>query len=125
MADADRETGAERGTSADEGSSGAERGPTGTAETTGKAERAGTGPSETPMTQQVGRVVVAILAVVFLIFAIANQEPVPFNYLFGTGEVALIVLLLASFVLGAALGATVTWRRNRRRRGSSREGRGG
>jgi uncharacterized integral membrane protein len=81
-----------------------------------------------PLTQQVGRVAVTVLAVLFGIFAVFNSQSVSFDWIVGetvavysdTGEhlgggVPLIVLLLASFVLGFAAGGLATWRRGRRR----------
>lgn len=83
-----------------------------------------------PLTQQIGRVTILILAVLFGIFAVANSQPVDFSWIFGetlveqdaggdgtTGGVPLIVLLLGTFVLGGALGALSEWYflRSRRR----------
>lgn len=72
----------------------------------------------TPMTQQIGRGVVVLLAVVFGVFAVANSQHVAFSWLFGethvvtdamgervTGGVPLIVLMVASLVIGIAVGA--------------------
>lgn len=82
---------------------------------------------ETPLTQQVGRIALAVVAVLFGIFAVANSQYVEFSWLFGetqvveragervSGGVPLIVLLLASFVIGALVGWFATWRAGRRR----------
>ncbi|MFP5310723.1 MAG: lipopolysaccharide assembly LapA domain-containing protein [Actinomycetes bacterium] len=92
-------------------------------------ERApGAAPTGAPLTQQVGRVVVAVIAVLFGVFAVFNSQSVSFDWIFGetiaeystTGEhlaggVPLIVLLVASFALGAVVGWFATWRRGRRR----------
>ncbi len=78
------------------------------------------------MTQQVGRVAIVILAVLFVIFALANAQPVDFSWIFGDtqvveqggervrGGVPLIVLLLASFAIGAAVATLIGWQRHRR-----------
>lgn len=82
----------------------------------------------TPVTQQVGRVTIIVLAVLFGVFALDNAQFVDFSWIFGEsqvvesggqrvgGGVPLILLLLASFVLGAAVGGLLGWRRRRRRR---------
>lgn len=99
--------------------------------------------SRTPVTQQMGRVVVLLLLVVFGVFAATNAQPVDFSWVFGgtevvegpgdatEGGVPLIVLLLASFAVGALVGAGLVWQsgRNRRRAredadGDSEKGRG-
>lgn len=79
----------------------------------------------TPFTQQLGRILVAIIAVLFGIFAVANAQFVDFNWIFGetlvvqeggervSGGVPLIILLVVSFVLGALAGWFATWRRKR------------
>lgn len=82
----------------------------------------------TPFTQQLGRIFVAIIAVLFGIFAVANAQFVDFNWIFGEtqvveeggerigGGVPLIILLVVSFVLGALAGWFATWRRKRHHR---------
>lgn len=82
--------------------------------------------SPTPATQQVGRVTIVVLAVLFGVFAVANAQFVDFSWIFGgtevvesggsrvAGGVPLIVLLLASFLLGSAVGVLLGWRRRRR-----------
>ena len=87
----------------------------------------------TPFTQQLGRVFIVLLAVLFGIFAVANSQPVDFSWVFGEtrvredpagegeiGGVPLIVLLLITFALGMLIGAFVSWQvtRSRRRRES-------
>lgn len=84
----------------------------------------------TPFTQQLGRVFVAIIAVLFGIFAVYNAQFVDFNWVFGetlvvqeggervSGGVPLIILLVASFVLGGLATWFATWRRGRHRDGS-------
>lgn len=81
-----------------------------------------------PFSQVVGRVVLAIVALLFLIFALFNMQPVDFNWIFGETEVVtrggeqvgggvpLIVLLIGSFVLGGLVGAGAFWRRERKRK---------
>jgi uncharacterized integral membrane protein len=86
-------------------------------------------PTATPFSQQVGRVVIGIVVVLFGVFAVANAQPVDFSWIFGetrvqydqTGEaisggVPLIVLLLVAFVLGLVLGLVVAWQGARARR---------
>lgn len=81
----------------------------------------------TPITQQIGRLVLVVLLALFAVFAAVNAQPVDFSWVFGetrvaetaegtTGGVPLILLLLASFALGAviALGAARTARHRRR-----------
>jgi uncharacterized integral membrane protein len=85
----------------------------------------------TPITQQIGRGVVVLLAIAFGVFAVANSQPVEFSWLFGetrvvfdaqgqrvSGGVPLIVLMVASLAIGIAVGAA--WvglvARSRRRR---------
>jgi uncharacterized integral membrane protein len=82
----------------------------------------------TPLTQQIGRVVLLVLLVLFGIFAATNAQPVDFSWVFGgtevtqepTGEtsggVPLIVLLLLSFVIGAVVGGGAAWQSTRARR---------
>lgn len=78
-----------------------------------------------PFTQQLGRVLVAVILILFGIFAVTNSQPVAFDWIFGEtqvrqigdqvrGGVPLILLLLGSFVLGALAGWFATWRRGRR-----------
>ena len=102
-------------------------------EGTGDAGETGEGepvvPEPTPLTQQLGRVFIVILAVLFGIFAVANSQPVDFSWVFGetevrpdptgegtTGGVPLIVLLLITFAIGALVGAYVGWQVLRARR---------
>lgn len=96
-------------------------------EPTGREEERGREPATrgTPFTQQLGRIFVAIIAVLFGIFAVANAQFVDFNWIFGetlvvqeggervSGGVPLIILLVVSFVLGALAGWFATWRRKR------------
>lgn len=81
-----------------------------------------------PFTQQVGRVALVVLAVLFGVFAVTNSQFVDFNWVFGSadvetvngervgGGVPLIILLILSFVMGSAVGALLVWRRARRGR---------
>lgn len=89
-------------------------------------EPAGAPARPTPFTQQLGRLFVIVIAVLFGIFAVVNAQFVEFNWVFGGtevnelngervgGGVPLIVLLVASFVLGALAGWFATWWRGRR-----------
>ncbi|MDQ3931228.1 MAG: hypothetical protein M3252_00080 [Actinomycetota bacterium] len=78
----------------------------------------------TPLTQQIGRAVVAVVVILFLIFAFANSQPVTFNWIFGrsiavdtaegvVGGIPLILLLLAAFFFGMVVGAGLLWRSRR------------
>jgi uncharacterized integral membrane protein len=104
----------------------------------GSKERSGTSDPEddglatapaTPLTQQLGRVFVLLLAILFGVFAVFNSQPVDFSWVFGetqvrpdptgdgeVGGVPLIVLLVAAFVVGALIGAFTAWQLRRRRR---------
>ncbi|MEX2550853.1 MAG: LapA family protein [Nitriliruptoraceae bacterium] len=85
-------------------------------------------PKATPLTQQIGRIVVVVLLVLFGVFAVANSQPVDFSWVFGasqvsttgsgetSGGVPLIVLLVVSFVTGAVVGALLHWQTARARR---------
>lgn len=85
-------------------------------------------PEPLPLSQLVGRGVLAAVAVLFVVFAVVNRQPVDFDWVFGEsvvetrggeyagGGIPLIVLLLGSFVLGALVGAGLLWRRRRHRR---------
>jgi uncharacterized integral membrane protein len=94
----------------------------------------------TPLTQHLGRIVLVLLAVVFGVFAVANSQRVDFSWLVGetqvvettdgaSGGVPLIVLMVASFALGALLGALFEWqvlrKRTRHERTDGRRGRKG
>lgn len=82
----------------------------------------------TPMTQQLGRVVLIAAAVLFGIFAVTNAQYVEFNWVFGgtevverggervSGGVPLIVLLVVSFATGALIAWIATVRSERRKR---------
>lgn len=92
-------------------------------------------PPRTPMTQQLGRIVVLLLLLLFVVFAVSNSQPVDFDWIFGetevtdvdpatgetTGGVPLIVLLLVAFVIGALSGATLVRIRRRRARAAERD----
>jgi uncharacterized integral membrane protein len=81
-----------------------------------------------PMAQVVGRVVLGMIAVLFVVFAVFNRQPVDFSWVFGEtqvveeggeyvgGGVPLIVLMIGSFVLGSIVSTGVLWRRRRSRR---------
>ena len=68
-----------------------------------------------PFTQQLGRVTIVVLAVLFGVFAVANSQRVDFSWVVGettvregptgelTGGVPLILLLLGAFVAGAVI----------------------
>ena len=94
--------------------------------------------ARTPLTQQIGRVVVLLLIVLFGIFAVTNAQPVDFSWVVGEtqvvegpedtteGGVPLIVLLLVSFLVGAVVGGVLMWQTARARRlAREDEGKGG
>ena len=82
----------------------------------------------TPLTQQLGRVAIVVIAVLFGVFAVANSQAVDFSWIFGEtqvlpdpqggemGGVPLILLLVAALVMGLALGALIEWQFLRGRR---------
>lgn len=89
--------------------------------------------SRTPITQILGRIVLAVVVVLFLVFAAANAHYVDFSWIFGEtratfdgtgghveGGVRLILLLLASFVIGLFVGVLLTWQEGRRKRRAAR-----
>ncbi|KZE40033.1 hypothetical protein AV656_01780 [Bhargavaea cecembensis] len=49
-----------------------------------------------------------ILAIIVAWFAIVNVDPVPVNYVFGTSEWPLIIVILVSALLGAAVSGFVS-----------------
>ncbi|SEJ23835.1 Uncharacterized integral membrane protein [Bhargavaea ginsengi] len=49
-----------------------------------------------------------IFALIVAWFAIVNVDPVPVNYVFGTAEWPLIIVILASALLGAAVSGFVS-----------------
>ena len=81
----------------------------------------------TPFTQQVGRAVMVVSAILFTIFALANFQYVDFSWIFGetevvkagdervSGGIPLIALLVVAFGLGILVGTFGAWRRGRRR----------
>lgn len=68
-----------------------------------------------PFTQFVGRVVVAAVAVLFLVFTLINRHEVTVDWVLRESQVSLIVLLLGSFLLGVVVGSGWFWRRQRAR----------
>ena len=81
-----------------------------------------------PLTQQVGRVAVVLLAVLFGVFVVANAQFVDFSWVFGSTEVVrnadgerlrggvpLIILMTGSFLLGAAVAGFTVWQVKRAR----------
>jgi uncharacterized integral membrane protein len=91
-----------------------ERGPTRAAEPA--TDRAAERVDRTPLTQQIGRVVLALLAVAFLAFSLVNRQPVLVDWVVTETLTPLIALLIGAFLLGVAVGAGLFWRRTRRRR---------
>ncbi len=81
-----------------------------------------------PLSQHVGRIVLVVIAVLFVVFAVVNSQRVTFDWVFGqtevveqggeyvSGGIPLIVLLIGSFVLGGIVGAGLLWRQRRVRR---------
>lgn len=106
-------------------------------EETGQRDDVGAEPERqpVPLTQQIGRIAIVVLAILFGVFAVVNSQAVDFSWVFGethvrpapagegeVGGVPLIVLLVAAFVVGALLGALLQWNaaRGRRLRGAPR-----
>ena len=107
------------------GSAGGE-GPNGSAADAPATDAPAAARAPVPFTQQLGRVTVIVLAALFGVFAVTNAQRVAFSWVFGRteplasaagdrGGVPLIVLLLASFVVGALTGALVSRRGGRGR----------
>jgi uncharacterized integral membrane protein len=90
-------------------------------------------PDRTPVTQQVGRVVLVLVAVVFTVFALDNAQHVDFSWVVGgtevvqqagdrvSGGVRLIVLLVLAFLAGGTVGALAMVTRARRRAAVERD----
>jgi hypothetical protein len=86
------------------------------------------GGHHTPVTQQLGRIAVVLIAIVFVVFAAANAQHVDFSWVVGETEVVaqggerveggvrLIVLLLVAFAAGAFVAGILAWQRARPRR---------
>ena len=89
-------------------------------------DREETAPQGTPFTQQLGRIALAVVAILFGVFAVVNAQHVSFDWIFGStavkmvndervsGGVPLIVLMVGSFIAGGLVGWLATWRRTRR-----------
>lgn len=56
-----------------------------------------------------------VLAVVITLFAVLNLESVKVNWIFGTGEVPLIIVIVVSVLFGVVLTYLVDRRANKRR----------
>ncbi|MGH3440637.1 MAG: lipopolysaccharide assembly protein LapA domain-containing protein [Nitriliruptorales bacterium] len=74
-----------------------------------------------PFTQLLGRVVVGAAAVLFLLFTLFNRHSVTVDWVVGTWDVPLIVVLLGSFLLGVLVGSSWLWRRQRLRSARRRQ----
>ena len=90
--------------------------------------------SRTPVTQILGRVIIVVLILIFLVFAAANGQHVDFSWVLGEtrarfdetgghidGGVRLIFLLAATFFLGILVGAMLSWLEFRRKRREARK----
>ncbi len=83
------------------------------------------GRASTPISQQLGRVMMVVAGGIFALFAMFNMDYVDFSWVFGssevvtaggervTGGIPLIVLLIAAFVLGVIVGIGSAARRRR------------
>lgn len=69
--------------------------------------------AKTPVTQQIGRIVVGALAALFVVFAVFNRQDVVVDWIFTTTETPLIVVLVGTFVLGVLVGVALLWRSQR------------
>ncbi|MFC4404010.1 LapA family protein [Gracilibacillus xinjiangensis] len=52
-------------------------------------------------------ILAVVFAVIIAIFAVINVDPVEVNYLFGSGEAPLILVILFSVLMGAVITAAV------------------
>jgi uncharacterized integral membrane protein len=86
------------------------------------------------VTQVLGLIFIAVLILVFLVFAAANAQYVSFSWVVGEtrarfdetgghidGGVRLIVLLIGTFFLGLVIGALLSWQEYRRKRREARK----
>jgi lipopolysaccharide assembly protein A len=60
-----------------------------------------------PLKGQTYIVLAIIFSVIIAIFAVINVEPVQVDYLFGTGQAPLILIILFSVLMGAVITAAV------------------
>lgn len=90
--------------------------------------------SRTPVSQVLGRVILVVLILIFLVFAAANAQHVDFSWVLGEtrarfddtgghidGGVRLIFLLTATFFLGILVGALLSWQEYRKKRREARK----
>ena len=61
------------------------------------------------------QIVAAVLGGIALLFAVLNLDEVSVNWLLGTWETPLIIVILVSFLLGAGFGFFLRGRRMRQR----------
>ncbi|GAA0295127.1 putative integral membrane protein [Gracilibacillus halotolerans] len=52
-------------------------------------------------------IIAVIFAVIIAVFAVINIEPVEVNYLFGSGNAPLVLVILFSVLMGASITAAV------------------
>ncbi|MDN7245855.1 lipopolysaccharide assembly protein LapA domain-containing protein [Planococcus shenhongbingii] len=61
-----------------------------------------------------------IFAVIIIVFAVANIDPVPVNYLFGEAQWPLILVILGSALLGFLISALLSaWQKVARKKSKS------
>ncbi|MGK7377864.1 LapA family protein [Planococcus sp. 1R117A] len=61
-----------------------------------------------------------IFAVIIIVFAVANIDPVPVNYLFGEAQWPLILVILGSALLGFLISALLNaWKNLTRKKSKS------
>lgn len=97
-----------------------------------RPEDTAAGETRAPLTQQLGRVVVLVALLLFVVFALDNAQHVDFSWIVGgtevrsaagertEGGVRLIVLLVGAFAIGAAVGGTAIATRHRASRRADR-----
>jgi uncharacterized integral membrane protein len=83
-------------------------------------------PEPTPKRRDLTSKTVAALAVAILLiaFGLSNRDEVPIDWLVGTTDTPLIVVIVVSAVLGAVIGGLAVRRGSRKARGRSSDGPG-
>ena len=70
-------------------------------------------PRAVPRRERARTIAAVVAGVLFVLFALLNLDKVEINWIVGTWETPLILVIVVSFILGAAVGAFVAHRRRR------------